>query len=218
MSPLGLRGFSQLSCRESGLRAVKTRGPGALGVLRVNGEPAVKDKRQGLHEGIVPAGLVCGETESNGSGTWHGAEGTLGVDCRLDGDDSFSLWTPALLALGLHLEQVGVVGQQVLDDDRVLRWVRHIDAIRVTCKRRHGLFSSSNKRLQSQYPVHTVHYCCSRVYVFFTSIEQLVEDTVAHDVSLTLGLLPADFEGSGTQSGEHQSAGGVWDTRGESCI
>lgn len=40
MSPLGLRGFSQLSCRESGLRAVKTSGPGALGVLRVNGEPS----------------------------------------------------------------------------------------------------------------------------------------------------------------------------------
>lgn len=40
MGPLGSRGLSQLRCRESGLRAVKTSGPGAQGVLRVKGVPA----------------------------------------------------------------------------------------------------------------------------------------------------------------------------------
>lgn len=54
--------------------------------------------------------------------------------------------------------------------------------------------------------------------VTLTSIEQLVENTIAHDVSLTVGLLPADFKGGGTQSGKDQPAGGVWNTRGESCI
>lgn len=54
--------------------------------------------------------------------------------------------------------------------------------------------------------------------VTLTSIEQLVHNTIAQDVSLTVGLLPADFKGSGTQSGKDQSAGGVWNTRGESCI
>lgn len=39
MSPSGLRGRSQLSCSESGLRAVNTSGPGALGVLKVKVEP-----------------------------------------------------------------------------------------------------------------------------------------------------------------------------------
>lgn len=52
----------------------------------------------------------------------------------------------------------------------------------------------------------------------FTAIEQLVENTVAQDVFLTVGLLPADFEGSGTQSRKHQSAGGVWNTRRKPCI
>lgn len=36
---MGFRGLSQLSCRVSGLNAVKTSGPGALGVLRVNEDP-----------------------------------------------------------------------------------------------------------------------------------------------------------------------------------
>lgn len=52
----------------------------------------------------------------------------------------------------------------------------------------------------------------------FTSIEQLVEHTVTQDVFLTVGLLPADFQGSWSQGRKHQSAGGVWDTRGNSCI
>lgn len=50
-----------------------------------------------------------------------------------------------------------------------------------------------------------------------TSIDQLVEHTVAHDVFLTVRLLPADFEGSGPQSREHQSAGSVWHAWG-TCI
>lgn len=55
MSPLGLRGFSQLSCRESGLKAVKTSGPGALGVLRVNGEPSgIKVTQQEKMTDIAP--------------------------------------------------------------------------------------------------------------------------------------------------------------------
>lgn len=36
---MGLRGRSQLSCSDSGLRAVNTSGPGALGVLKVKVEP-----------------------------------------------------------------------------------------------------------------------------------------------------------------------------------
>lgn len=51
-----------------------------------------------------------------------------------------------------------------------------------------------------------------------TSIKQLVENTVAQDIFLTVRLLPADFEGGRTESRKHQSAGGVWNTRGESCI
>lgn len=63
---MGLRGFSQLSCRESGLKAVKIRGPGALGVLRVNGEPSVKDKtdntirRETLLFWYLHKNTVCG--------------------------------------------------------------------------------------------------------------------------------------------------------------
>lgn len=68
--------------------------------------------------------------------TWHGAEGALGVDGRLDGDDSLSLWAPALLALSLHLTYVGVVGQQVLDDHGGLRWVRHVDTLHLAYRRR----------------------------------------------------------------------------------
>lgn len=50
MSPSGRRGRSQLSCRESGLSAVKTSGPGALGVLRVKTEPGAKEEvSQGPH-------------------------------------------------------------------------------------------------------------------------------------------------------------------------
>lgn len=52
----------------------------------------------------------------------------------------------------------------------------------------------------------------------FTSIEQLVLDAVAQDISLAVGLLPADFEGRGAQCREHQPAGGVWNTGAESCI
>lgn len=54
--------------------------------------------------------------------------------------------------------------------------------------------------------------------VTLTSIEQLVLNTITQDVSLTVGLLPADFKGGGTQSGKDQPAGGVWNTGGESCI
>lgn len=48
--------------------------------------------------------------------TWHWGERTPGVHSRLDGDDALSLRTPALLTLSLYLKQVGMVGQQVLDD------------------------------------------------------------------------------------------------------
>lgn len=51
-----------------------------------------------------------------------------------------------------------------------------------------------------------------------TSIEQLVENTITQDVFLTVGLLPADFEGGGTESGKDQSAGGVWNPRVKPCI
>lgn len=51
-----------------------------------------------------------------------------------------------------------------------------------------------------------------------TSTEQLVENTITQDVFLTVGLLPADFEGGGTESRKDQSAGGVWNPRGEPCI
>lgn len=64
--------------------------------------------------------------------TWHGGERAPGVHGRLDGDDALSLRTPALLALSLHLEQVGMVGQQVLDDHGVLCWVRHVNALHLT--------------------------------------------------------------------------------------
>lgn len=56
MAPLGLRGLSQLSCRESGLRAVKTSGPGALGVLSVKGDPAGAQARGQKVVGRIPAG------------------------------------------------------------------------------------------------------------------------------------------------------------------
>lgn len=79
-------------------------------------------------------------TQIHRMSTWHGAEGTLGVDGRLDGDDSLSLRTPALLALSLHLKQVGVVGQQVLNDHRVLRWVRYVNALHLTCRKGQSLF------------------------------------------------------------------------------
>lgn len=64
--------------------------------------------------------------------TWHRAEGALGVDSRLDGDDALSFRTPALLALSLHLKQVGVIWQQVLDDHRVLCRVCHVDTLHLT--------------------------------------------------------------------------------------
>lgn len=64
--------------------------------------------------------------------TWHRVEGAFGVDSRLDGDDALSFWTPALLALSLHLKQVGVIWQQVLDDHRVLSRVCHVDTLHLT--------------------------------------------------------------------------------------
>lgn len=64
--------------------------------------------------------------------TWHGGEWTPGVNSRLDGDDALSLWTPTLLTLSLYLKQVRMVGQQVLDDHRVLCRVCHINALHLT--------------------------------------------------------------------------------------
>lgn len=54
--------------------------------------------------------------------------------------------------------------------------------------------------------------------VALTSTEQLVENTITQDVFLTVGLLPADFEGGRTESRKDQSAGGVWNPRGKPCI
>lgn len=51
-----------------------------------------------------------------------------------------------------------------------------------------------------------------------TSIEQLVENTITQDVFLTVGLLPADFEGGRTESRKDQSAGGVWNPGGKPRI
>lgn len=42
--------------------------------------------------------------------TWEGAEWTLGVHLRFNGDDALSLWAPAFLALGPHTEHIGMVG------------------------------------------------------------------------------------------------------------
>ena len=61
--------------------------------------------------------------------TRHGAEWALGVDGGLDGDDALSLRPPPLLTLGLHLEHVRVVGQQVLHHHRILPRVAHLDAL-----------------------------------------------------------------------------------------
>lgn len=66
------------------------------------------------------------------TGTWHGIEGTLGVDGGLDGDDAFSFLAPAFMALSFHLKQVRMVGQKILDDHRVVRRVGHIDAFHFT--------------------------------------------------------------------------------------
>lgn len=64
--------------------------------------------------------------------TWHRAEGALGVDSRLDSDDSLSLRTPAFLTLSFHLEQVGLVGQKLLNHHGVLRWVSDVHALHFT--------------------------------------------------------------------------------------
>lgn len=42
--------------------------------------------------------------------TWYRAEWALRVHLGLYGDYSFPFGTPAFLTLGLHLEDVGVVG------------------------------------------------------------------------------------------------------------
>lgn len=82
------------------------------------------------------------ESQEKSVCTWHGREWTPGVNGGLDGDDALPLWTPTLLTLSLYLEQVGMVGQEVLDDHRVLRWVGHIDALHLSW-RRTKMFSNS---------------------------------------------------------------------------
>lgn len=77
MLPSGLRGRSQLNCRESGLRAVNTSGPGALGVLKVKAEP-------GDSRGRVSVGLWVqdGGTTVRVGGVTHpvgGREGSVGA-------------------------------------------------------------------------------------------------------------------------------------------
>lgn len=64
--------------------------------------------------------------------TWHGTERALWVHLGLDGDDSLPLRAPALLALRLHLEDVGVVGQQVLHHHRVLAGVGDGDPVHLS--------------------------------------------------------------------------------------
>lgn len=64
--------------------------------------------------------------------TWHGTERALRVHLGLDGDDSLPLGAPALLALCLHLEDVGVVGQQVLHHHRVLAGVGDGDPVHLS--------------------------------------------------------------------------------------
>lgn len=64
--------------------------------------------------------------------TWNRAERALRVHLGLDGDDSFPLGAPALLALCLHLEDVGVVGQQVLHHHRVLARVGDGEAVHLS--------------------------------------------------------------------------------------
>lgn len=112
MSPSGLRGRSQLSCRESGLRAVNTSGPGALGVLKVKAEPG--GSRGSMSAGGWQGGWQGGGNYGGGGQlTRQGKEWALWVHLRLDGDDALALWAPAFLALGPHAEHVGVVGQKI---------------------------------------------------------------------------------------------------------
>lgn len=189
MGPLGSRGLSQLRCRESGLRAVKTSGPGAQGVLRVKGVPAraqgaCQNHSKGSLRGMCTQHLwkepeelsspdeckasvwgrrSCskmrgrkgelrmwqGERKQPGQHcrqqqrhqchpsvpshlTWHGTERALRVHLGLDGDDSLPLGAPALLALRLHLEDVRVVGQQVLHHHRVLAGVGDGDPVHLS--------------------------------------------------------------------------------------
>lgn len=78
MSPLGLRGRSQLSCRESGLRAVNTSGPGALGVLRVKVEPGGQQRGEVLNRRYAVNALGTSQGEGRWL-TWQGAERVLWV-------------------------------------------------------------------------------------------------------------------------------------------
>lgn len=64
--------------------------------------------------------------------TWNRAERALRVHLGLDSDDSFPLGAPALLTLRLHLEDVGVVGQQVLHHHRVLAGVGDGEAVHLS--------------------------------------------------------------------------------------
>lgn len=77
MGPLGSRGLSQLRWRESGLRAVKTSGPGAQGVLRVKGVPA---RAQGTHQNHSKGSLggICTEH------LWNELEGLSSLDNKCE--------------------------------------------------------------------------------------------------------------------------------------
>lgn len=91
--------------------------------------------------------------------TWHGAEGALGVHGGLDGDDALSLWTPALLTLSLHLKQVGVIWQQVLDDHGVLSWVCHIDALHLTCRKHRIDMNGLHEQELELFYINVPHLC-----------------------------------------------------------